>query len=69
MNVDREIITIERNGKKYSAYYKIEKGYVTVYGNLDCKTTQLGGLDREGAKGLAELLMSELITEGKITPK
>ena len=67
MRREQEKIEIEENGKKYIAFYAVEKGYVTVYGNFESKTSQIGGLDPKGIEGMAKLLMSELIQEGKIT--
>ena len=69
MSIEREKIIKEKDGKKYTGYYKVEKGHITVYGGLYSKTTQVGTMNREGIRGLAELLMSELINERKIEPK
>ena len=65
----QEKIEIEKNGKKYIAFYKVEKGYVTVYGGFESKTSHIKGMDPQGIECMAKLLMSELINEGKITEK
>lgn len=69
VNIHRETIIREINGMKYRASYKVEKGYVTVYGDLGDKTAKITGNSREGIEALAGLLMSELINENKITPR
>ena len=68
MRREQEKIEIEENGKKYIAFYKVEKGYVTVYGRLDSKTSRIKGLAPNKIEGMAKSLMNELINEGKIRP-
>jgi hypothetical protein len=70
MSLNRESITVERNGKKYTGSFKVEKGFITVYAGLAQKTTQVGGSGTNQAtiKGLAGLILSELINEGEVNP-
>lgn len=57
-------VQIEKNGKTYTASYSVDGGMVTVYGETDDKTTQLGGMD---ALPLARMLLGHLVREGSIS--
>lgn len=57
-----DTITVESEGKTYTASYNVSKGVITVSTGLDSKSTQVGGLPPEH---LAKLLLRELIREGK----
>ncbi len=58
-------IEINKDGKTYEAEYSIEQGLVTVYGDRDQETTQLGGLSEQQ---VAKFLLSSLIRKGYIDP-
>lgn len=59
-NFNLETITLERNGKTYTAQYKVESGLITVYSPFGNKTTQVGSLPKDE---LARMLLSELINQ------
>lgn len=54
-------ITVNHNGKDYSATYRIEKGVITVRTVYGSKSTQLGSSPPES---LARMLLSEMIQSG-----
>ena len=55
-------ITMTRNDKTYSAFYRVEGGVVTVTTISGRKSTQVGG---STAEFVARMLLRELIDEGK----
>lgn len=55
-------VTVERNGKQYSAAYTLEKGVITVRTVYARKSTQLGSSSPEV---LAKLILSEMIDAGE----
>lgn len=55
-------VTVERNGKAYSASYRLENGIITVTTSCGHKNTQLGSSQPES---LALLMLGEMIREGK----
>ncbi|MFC0669448.1 hypothetical protein ACFSKY_06370 [Azotobacter chroococcum] len=61
-NDPAERVSVEYNGKTYTATYRVEHGCITVSTLRGEKSTQLGGLT---AKALAIELLIELITESK----
>ena len=54
-------VTVERDGKQYSAAYTIEKGLITVRTVYARKSTQLGSTPPEV---LAKQLLGEMIDAG-----
>ena len=55
-------VTVERNGKQYSAGYIVEKGLITVRTVYGRKSTQLGSSSPEI---LAKLILGEMIEAGE----
>lgn len=56
--------TIEKNGKEYKGWYKIEKGMIHVSSGFGSKSAQLGG-STETPEVLARIILGELISEDK----
>lgn len=59
---DSTEVEIDVEGKKYRGYYRVEDGVLTVSTVAGRKSTQLGRLPEQL---LAELLLRELVDEGK----
>lgn len=57
-----DTVTVEANGKTYTASYAVERKIITVSTPNGSKATQLGNLSPEH---LAKMLLKELIREGK----
>jgi len=64
----QEKIEIEKNGKKYVGFYKVDRGYVTVHADLESSTSDVKELEPKAIEAMAKLLLDELINKGKIRP-